>query len=194
MRVNDWKRVVVRVSDPSAPPDFETGLPGSGSVRTRHVDVGSDLIAELTGSDFSIIRVGSEDGKRTLATGTFAEWQWYVQPLRSGRRELSLVLYVRLTDGGPPVDVKTFVEEVEVQVNPIYIASQWVKSYWAVTGLTVPVIGTAVWTVVAHRRRNAATQATPSSKQANAAPNKANQPRNKKRRRSRSNVRRRHPG
>lgn len=106
IRVADWRRVVVRVSGPSAPPDFMRDLPGSGSIRDRNVRVGSDLIADLTGPDFNIVRVGGDDGKRTLATGTFAEWQWDVQPLHSGQKDLFLVLYVRLTDGGPPLTSK----------------------------------------------------------------------------------------
>lgn len=158
MRVNDWRRVVVRVSDPSAPPDFTAGLPGSGSVRTRDVAVGSDLMADLAGPAFNIVRVGGDDGRRTLATGTFAEWQWDVQPLHSGQRSLSLSLYVRLVDGGPPLDVKTFVEDIDVQVNPIYTTSQWIKDYGPATGLTIPVIVAAIWAVV-QRRRNATVSA-----------------------------------
>lgn len=73
IRLNDWRRVVVRVSGPSAPPDFVGGLPGSGPLRNRDVKVGSDLIADLSGPNFNVVRVGHDDGKRTLATGTFAE-------------------------------------------------------------------------------------------------------------------------
>ena len=119
----------------------------------RDVEVGSDLIADLSGADFNIVRVGNDDGKRTLATGNFAEWQWDVLPLHSGQRNLSLVLYVRLVDGGPPVDVKTFTEEIEVRVNALHSVSQWVQNYWAATGLTVPVIVGAIWWVVVYRRK-----------------------------------------
>lgn len=193
MRVNEWKRVVVRISDSSAPPDFEEGLPGSGPVRPHDVKVGSDLIAEITSPDFEIVRVGSDDGRRTLATETFAEWQWDVRPLRSGQRELSLVLYVRLTDdSGSPLDVKTFVEKIEVEVNPVYTASQWVKSYWPATGLTVPVIVAAVWAVI-RRRRNAVAPDTAGSEPTDVAPTKVNRPRNKRSRRSRPATRRRRP-
>ena len=181
----------MRVYDPAAPPDFETGLPGSGPVRTRDVAVGSDLIADLTGPDFKILRVGHDDGRRTLATGTFAEWQWDVQPLHSGQKSLSLILYVRLSDGGPPLDVKTFVEEIEVQVNPIYTASQWLKNHWSATGLTVPVIIAAVWAVI-QRRRKAIVPNTASSQPAGVV-HKAKRIRNKKGRRSHSNTRQR-PG
>lgn len=183
MRVNEWRRVVVRVSDPAAPPDFEAGLPGSGSVVNRDVEVGSDLIADLDGSDFTVVRVGHDDGKRTLATGKFAEWQWDVQPMRSGQRTLSLILYVRLADDGPPVEVKTFVEEVEVQVNPAYAVSQWVKSYWTATGLTVPVVVAAIWAVI-HRRRHATAPAAAGGEPPDNTPG-MRRPHNKRNRRSR---------
>jgi len=184
MRVSDWRRVVVRVSGTSAPPDFVAGLPGSGPVRDRRVWVGSDLIADLTGPDFNIVRVGSDDGRRTLETGTFAEWQWDVQPLHSGPRNLTLVLYVRLQDGGPPVDVKTFVENVEVEINPVYIALQWAKDYGPATGLTVPVIVAAVWAVV-RRGRQSMALATAGVKPAGNAPNRKRRPLKKRNTRSR---------
>lgn len=154
MRVDEWRRVVVRVADPAMPPDIEQGLQGQGPIVDRNVDVGSDLVADLEGPDFRIVRVGNDDGRRTLVTGKFAEWQWDVQPLRSGRRTISLILYVRLEDGGPPLEVKTFDEQIEVQVNPIYTVSQWVKTYWPATGLTVPVIVAAGWALTRRRRRD----------------------------------------
>lgn len=189
MRVNDWRRVVVRVSDPSAPPDFKAGLPGSGPVTTRDVRVGSDLIADLAGPDFTVVRVGGDDGRRTLATGTFAEWQWDVRPLRSGQRSLSLVLHVRLTEGGSPVDVRTFVEEVSVQVNVAYSVSQWVKHYWQATGLTVPVIAAAVWAVIRWRRQ-ATAPATVDSGPADSPPSNRTLLRHKRSDRPRPKVRR----
>lgn len=130
MRVNDWQRVVARVSGTSAPPGLVAGFPGPGPVINRDVKVGSDLIADLTGPDFKIVRVGSDDGKRTLATGTFAEWQWDVQPSSSGQKILTLTLYVRLQEGGAPIEVKTFDEKIEVRVNPLYSVSQLAKNYW----------------------------------------------------------------
>jgi hypothetical protein len=60
----------------------------------------SDLVAVLGGIDFEIRRVGGGDGRRTLLTGNFAEWQWDVRALRSGSLQLDLVLFVRVRDGG----------------------------------------------------------------------------------------------
>lgn len=152
MRVNDWQRVVVRVSGPSAPPDLAAGLPGPGPVINRDVKVGSDLIADLTGPDFKIVRVGGDDGKRTLATGTFAEWKWDVQPSRSGQKILTLTLYVRLQEGGAPTDVKTFDEKVEVQVNPLYTVSQLAKDYWPALAAGGGGVA-AIWGWLSRRRK-----------------------------------------
>ncbi|MBV9144203.1 MAG: hypothetical protein JO115_25335 [Pseudonocardiales bacterium] len=167
--------MIVRVSGPSTPPDFISDLPGSGPIRNRDVRVGSDLIANLTGPDFNIVRVGGDDGKRTLATGAFVEWQWDVQPLHSGQKELSLILFVRLTDGGPPVDVKIFTEKVDVKVNPIHTALQVVKDYWsAITAVVSAIFGGAVWMVRRWRRTRIA--ATPGNKPAKRAPNQGSGP------------------
>jgi len=159
-RQGNSHRVVVRVSGPAPPPDFEPGLPGAGPIRNRDVNVGSDLMANLSGDkeDFQISRVGDDDGKRTLATGTFAEWQWDVLPLRSGKKTLSLVLYVLLQDENRPLEVKTYDETIEVEVSPMYTVVQWVKAYGPYTGLTVPVIIGFVWRTI-HRRKGAATPA-----------------------------------
>lgn len=191
MKVQEWRRVVVRVSGPSAPPDFQIGLPGQEPIRDRSVKVGSDLVADLTGPDFNIVRVGGDDGKRTLVTGSFTEWQWDVLPLRSGKRNISLTLYVRLTDGGPPVDVKTFVEDVEIHVNPLYAISQWVKDYGPPTGLTIPVIfaaGATVWAVIRRRGHSGAPTITSkqTSKQTRRAPSKGERPRRKRKKRPRA--------
>ena len=160
MKEGNSHRVVVRVSGPAPPPDFEPGLPGAGPIRNRDVNVGSDLMANLSGDkeDFQISRVGDDDGKRTLATGTFAEWQWDVLPLRSGKKTLSLVLYVLLQDENRPLEVKTYDETIEVEVSPMYTVVQWVKAYGPYTGLTVPVIIGFVWRTI-HRRKGAATPA-----------------------------------
>jgi len=161
-------------------------------VISRDTKVGSDLTADLSSPDFTIVRVGEDDGKRTLATGNFAEWQWNVQPLRSGQRILSLILYVRLEYAGAPLEVKAFDEQIEVQVNPIYTVSQWVENYWQETGLTVPVIVGAIWAVVAYRRRHEATLATPGGESTDSAPSGGGRPtRNRSSRRSHSSRRRR---
>ncbi len=153
MRVGEWRRVVVRVSGDTPPPGFTEGLPGTGPVESRAVVVGSNLVAELGGTDFEVLRVGGDDGSRALLTGRFAEWQWDVRPLRSGTLRLDLVLFVRLRDGASPVDVRTFVEPVQVQVNPGYTVKQWLGAHWAATGLTVPVILTGIAAAVRWRNR-----------------------------------------
>jgi hypothetical protein len=125
MRAGEWRRVVVRVSGTDPPPAFEQDFPGEGPVATRKVQVGSDLVAVLGGIDFEIRRVGGGDGRRTLLTGNFAEWQWDVRALRSGSLQLDLVLFVRVRDGGAPLLVRTFSEHVQVHVNPRYSVARW---------------------------------------------------------------------
>lgn len=144
MRAGEWRRVVVRVSGTDPPPAFEQDFPGEGPVATRKVQVGSDLVAVLGGIDFEIRRVGGGDGRRTLLTGNFAEWQWDVRALRSGSLQLDLVLFVRVRDGGAPLLVRTFSEHVQVHVNPRYSAARWLDDHWAETGVTVPAVVAAI--------------------------------------------------
>ncbi|MPZ81336.1 MAG: hypothetical protein GEV28_13415 [Actinophytocola sp.] len=148
MRVDDLQRVTVRVADTLTPSEWTASLPGTGVVELNTAIVGSDLVAELSGPDFEISRVGGDDGRRVLATGEFVEWAWDVRPQRSGLLRLDLVLYVRLRDGGPPLDVRTFDQSVEVEVNAWYGIGRWLRDYWPLTGLTAPVLATGGWVLV----------------------------------------------
>lgn len=159
MRQGDWQRIVVRVAGPTEPPDFKTGLPGTGPVVNHDVKVGSDLTAYLTGPDFEIKRVGGDDGARTLATEGKAEWSWDVRPWSSGQKSLTLTLYVRLLESGAPIYVKTFDEKIDVKVNPVYALSKMAKDYWAATGLTIPVIIGGFLVLVKLLRKRTATTA-----------------------------------
>lgn len=105
------------------------------------------MVADLSSPDFEISRVGSDDGRRSLATAGTAEWAWDVRPTRSGQRKLDLVLYVRTLDDSPPLYYKTFDQPVYVDVNFGHGFARWVKEYGPLTGLTIPVLAAAGWTL-----------------------------------------------
>ncbi|MFI9818446.1 hypothetical protein [Saccharothrix variisporea] len=152
MRVDDVQRVVVRLGEQGL--DITSGLPGSGSVAVSPVEIGSDVIAELSGPDFQITRVGGDDGSRVLVSRRPAEWSWDVRPLKSGTLTLDLVLYVRVVEGGAPLDVRTFQHRVSVEVNSTHWLSRLFKDYLAPVGLTVPVlVGGIAWGVSWWRKR-----------------------------------------
>jgi hypothetical protein len=141
--------VRVRVSEANAP------MPESppSEVDVDQVLVGSDLVADLSGPDFEISRVGGDDGQRLLTSGGYTEWLWHVRPTASGNLSLQVVLYVRLRDGSePPLDVTTFSEEVSVSVTPWQAVGRFFQTYGAATGLTVPVIVGAVIAIVRYLR------------------------------------------
>jgi hypothetical protein len=148
MRVNDVQRVSVRVAGKDTPPEWTSGLPGTGSVTVHPAPVGSSLTADLSGPDFLITRVGGDDGKRELQEGGFAEWAWDVRPQKSGKLRLDFVLYVAKDAGGVPIHYRTYAHEVEVEVNFPFSFGKFVKDYGALTGLTVPVVAGAIWTFI----------------------------------------------
>jgi len=141
--------VRVRVGEGEAP-----GLGGpSTEIDVDKVLVASDLVADLSGPDFEISRVGGDDGRRLLTTGGYAEWLWHVRPTTSGNLSLQVVLYVRLRDGSePPLEVTTFSEKVTVSVTPWQAVGRFFQTYGAATGLTVPVIVGAVIALVRYVR------------------------------------------
>lgn len=153
MRVNDVQRVTVRVAGAVVPPDLTSGLPGTGSVTVDDAKVGPSLTADLSGPDFQITRVGGDDGRRELPEGGFAEWAWDVRPQKSGDLKLDFVLYVAKDTGGVPIHYRTYAHEVEVDVNFPFSFAKFVRDYGALTGLTVPVVAGALWTLLRWLRK-----------------------------------------
>ena len=138
MRVNTWSQVVVRAAEAIGPWIEQLDDP---LIRPRPLLVGPDMMAELSGPDFNIIRAGGDDGRRVLSPASYAEWQWHVQPLRSGELYLIVTLYMRMTDNGSPaLDVQSIRVPARVQVNAPYSIGHWLKDYWPATGLTVPIV------------------------------------------------------
>jgi hypothetical protein len=149
MRHGDVYRVTVRAAGEQPPPDLFTGL--SPAATADPALVGSDLIADLSGPDFEITRVGAADnGARTLSAESYVEWQWNVRPQRGGTLFLQVTLYVRLHDNpdAAPTDVRTFSENVSVAVSPMLAVGAWFREYGAATGITVPVIAWAAWFIL----------------------------------------------
>jgi hypothetical protein len=141
--------VRVRVGEGDAP-KLE-GPPAE--IDVDQVLVGSDLVAELSGPDFEISRVGGDDGRRLLTSDGYTEWLWHVRPTTSGDLSLQVVLFVRLRDGSePPLEVRTFSEEVTVSVTPWQLMGSFFENYGAATGLTIPVIVGALIAIVRFTR------------------------------------------
>jgi hypothetical protein len=147
MRVNDLQQVTVRVGYDLSDADIEE-IPGAGPVASGPVKVGPHVLAELTGPDFTISRVGGGDGRRVLTEDNLAEWGWDVRPQRSGTLQLDLVLSVYLADGTSSLYTRTFDKTIDVEVNAMHSVGQFFKDYWAPTGLTVPVIGAGLYAFI----------------------------------------------
>jgi hypothetical protein len=179
MRQGDAYRVTVRATGEQPPPDLFAGL--SSSATADPALVGSDLVADLSGPDFEIARVGaSDDGTRTLGTRSYVEWQWNVRPQRGGTLDLQVVLYVRLQSDteAPPTDVRTYSENVDVQVDPMLAVGAWFREYGAATGITVPVVGGAAWFILGHlaRRRDSRGTGSPATAERSVRPGRAQRP------------------
>lgn len=157
MRVGESQRVAVRVTDGSAPPDT-SALPGTGPPTVDPALVGPDVKAVLTGTDFDIEPVGDND-RRVLVTGGHAEWAWDVRPRRSGHLRLEVTLYVLLSDGSTPIEVRTYDRSVEVPVDTWREVRSWLKEWLPYTGLTLPVLVGGVWALL--RRRTTTRKAPP---------------------------------
>jgi hypothetical protein len=151
MRVDERVRVTVRVADDEMAASV-SNVPGTGAVTVEPAPVGPHVRASLTSQDFEITQVGDDNGRRVLLTDGYAEWSWDVRPLRSGRLQLDVTLYVLMPGDDPPVEVRTYQRAIEVDVNAWYSVVSWLKEWGPVTGLSVPVVVGGVWAYARHTR------------------------------------------
>ncbi|WP_091383254.1 hypothetical protein [Actinokineospora alba] len=141
--MNDSHRVTVRGAEKAASSGVTAELPGTGRINISSTMIGTVMVADL-----------SSPYRRTLLTDSFAEWARDVRPTRSGSLKLDLVIkVVDLTREGASTYYKTYDQPVEVEVNLAYGITNWLKTYWPMTGLTIPVLGAAGWTLWRNRRR-----------------------------------------
>jgi hypothetical protein len=99
-----------------------------------------------------IQRTGSASGEISLPSEGVGEWTWLLTAHEPGTRYLTLRLFVP----GPEetdITLETFREKIQVDVGIMYVTAAFVKEYFPVLGLSVPVlIGGLVW-LLARRRK-----------------------------------------
>ncbi len=91
-------------------------LPGTGNIVEDTAQVSSNVMATLSGQSFHIEAVTPT----TQAVSPLTEnvWRWRVTPQEIGSQQLTIELFA-ISEGGAAMPVRTFRDEVEVQVSRV---------------------------------------------------------------------------
>lgn len=91
-------------------------LPGTGNIVEGTAQVSTQVIATLSGQSFRIEAVTPT----TQAISPLTEniWRWRVTPQAVGSQQLTIELYA-ISEGGAAMPVRTFRDEIEVEVSRV---------------------------------------------------------------------------
>lgn len=123
--------------------ELKKQIEAAGEKEGAHIRVSNVMEARLTGTNFAINAVTSEEQAVTRTDVT--EWKWEVVPKKKGRHHLHLTLSVRINvDGFPTLrSIRTFDKNIEVKVTWDQQASSFIKANWdwLWAAILVPVAG-----------------------------------------------------
>lgn len=141
---------------------LESGLQGRGPSRIENVKVGTFMRARLTGENFEIEALNSED--QVVGSEDFTQWAWAVTPTWHGTQKLRLAVTVRVNVNGTEEvrDLPVKEETITVAVNPVYTAMSLGRAYWPpVVALLLIAIGLSAARLFATRQRTPRPLAAP---------------------------------
>jgi len=134
------------------------GLEGRGTPQVESLKVSPIMKVALIGAQDAFYIVGSGD-EQIVEGKTFAEWKWWVTPLKSGDQNLTLTATTIIFlpgRGEKPYDYKTLEKPILVHVDrwrasKQFLANNW---QWLWTVILVPGVG-LLWGLRRRKRRKA---------------------------------------
>ena len=145
MKVGVKERVEVRLTQ-NITENLTEGLIGSGVPQIEEIDVGTFMKVRLTGDNFDIKPLSSEE--QVVRPVRFTEWSWDVTPLKSGIQELHLTVTVRVLIPGQDeqkIDWDVMDKRISVKVNPSYTIKRFIESYWQwIAGTIITIVIAAI--------------------------------------------------
>jgi hypothetical protein len=157
MHVNELYTVVLVLSASKSSIELQTELQGklvaNSKIEADSIQIGPDMVARLTGQNFTITAVNSE--RQAVSPTENTEWRWDVRPLAGGSQRLHLTLDVELQVRGEriPRSIRTFDRDVLVNVAWTKRVGKFVSGNWQWLWATI-VVPAALW--VWRRRKSGA--------------------------------------
>jgi hypothetical protein len=127
-----------------------------GEKTEAQIRVSDRMEARLSGSNFSITALTPEI--QAISRSESTQWRWEVIPKKTGKHVLHLTLDVLLDiDGGVSArNLRTFDEEIEVQVSWPKVAAEFLRDNWQWLWAAVLVpLGPWAWNKLKRKKRRA---------------------------------------
>ncbi|MCE7740172.1 MAG: hypothetical protein GPJ50_12420 [Candidatus Heimdallarchaeota archaeon] len=147
MKVGVKKLVEVRLTQNTTEEmteELRKGLKGRGGPQIEKIEVGTCMNVSLTGDNFDINPLSSEE--QVIRPEGFTEWSWNVKPVESGTQVLHLKVTARLLIPGQAeqeLDCEVMHKNISVDVNPAYSIKCFIESHW------MWIVGTIITIVIA---------------------------------------------
>lgn len=156
MQEQKTEKIEARISFEDIGPAISQGLEGRGTPETATLKVSPIMRLTLT-ADPTAFHIEGSGAEQVVAGKPFAQWDWYVTPLKSG--DLHLILTATATidvpgRGDKPAYYKTLEKPITVRVDrwrasKKFLANNW---QWLWTVLVVPGLG-LLWGLRKRRQR-----------------------------------------
>lgn len=145
MKVGVKEPVLVRLTQ-NLTEDLTKGLKERGQRQFDEIKVGSFMKAKLTGDNFDIESLSSEE--QVVGEVGVTEWVWHVTPSKSGTKWLHLTVTVRILIPDHDEQKKDSVvldKKIRVKVNPPYTIKTFIGSYWQwIVGTIIAIVIAAI--------------------------------------------------
>ena len=102
----------------------------NSTVSIELIDIKPVMSAELLGDDtkFKISSLSSD--YQVIEGDDYAEWEWRIMPLKSGKNYLKLLIRVKSKVDDSYKDITIFDKKILVKPNIKYTLSNWISDYW----------------------------------------------------------------
>lgn len=145
MQEQKMEKIEARISFEDIGPALAQGLEGSGTPQTETLKVSPIMNVTLTG-DPTAFQIEGSGAEQVVAGKPFAQWDWYVTPLKSGDQNLTLTATATIYTperGEKPAYYKTLEKPILVHVDrwrasKQFFANNW---QWLWTVILVPGVG-----------------------------------------------------
>lgn len=143
MKQGEEETIALRISADPADSQLRTDMPGGKATHHWPQDVSKVMRAELTGDTFKITQLGPAE--QLLHDRRF-EWNWKVNPLKSGDHELQLVTSIVVpvpSMGTQQSVIHSEYRHVRVHVSPVFVMGHFLAAYWQwiASSIAIPLLG-----------------------------------------------------
>lgn len=139
MKVGESYNIRVRISKKQITEQLINGNGNGVSINDPNVEsivtlnnirVSNTMSAALYGNNEEYKIVSNSTETQDIEDQGYTEWEWSVEPLKSGNNTLRLVVKVQIRDNGVFKDIVVFEKQIPIKSNAVYSLKKFVTSQW----------------------------------------------------------------